>query len=115
MDSLVQDVRSGKPWAASGSQFHISIAEMSGNEFLVDMINSLSKAIGRYKDTLYNAETYMDPYIQEHQNILNALYARDRKAGHKAIKEHMRITENDIAILVNADTASTFIDIGKTK
>lgn len=115
MDSLVQDVRSGKPWAASGSQFHIRIAEMSGNDLLVDMINSLSATIGRYKDALFSVETKMAPYIQEHQNILDALRAKDKKAGHKAINDHMKITENDIAVLVNADTASTFIDIGKIK
>lgn len=114
MDSLRADVQSGRPWAMSGTMFHTRIAELAGNELLEGMIRSLSIAIARYKDELYKAETLMKPYIDEHQHILDALKNKDKKAGHKAIKAHNVITENDLYSLIDKNSAVTFLDLSKT-
>lgn len=115
MDSLLDDVQEGRSWVVSGTLFHTRIAEMSHNGFLVEIVSSLATTIGQYKHALFKAKTMMDPYLTEHMNILDALKSGDKKAGHKAIRTHNEITERDISELINADTASTFLDIGKVK
>lgn len=110
MDGLIEVVDKGERWAEAGTRFHICIAEITGNSFLVDAIKSLNETLTRYKNALNNAETGMGVYIEEHQKILDALRARDKKAAAKAVRSHMKITERDVQSLVNHTSASTFIN-----
>ena len=111
MQQLKCDIYSGKPWCVSGTRFHISIATISGNNLLIQQIESLSHIIGKYKDALYEAETNMERHIVDHQNILDALLTRNRAAAHLAIDAHMRNTEADLRRLVDERTAESFIEI----
>ena len=109
MEGLREVIDKGERWAEAGTRFHSCIAEITGNTFLVDAIKSLNETITRYKNALNNAETRMGIYIEEHQNILDALRARDKKAAAKAVRNHMKITERDVLKLVNHNSASDFI------
>ena len=55
------------------------------------------------------ADTQMNNHLEEHKSILIALYNKDKKALHKAIRTHMKTTENDLKRLVNETSASAFI------
>lgn len=109
MNELDNAISHKKPWALAGSKFHTQIAEMSGNTLLLTMIKSLSATVERYKSSLMEADTQMNNHLEEHKNIFIALYNKDKKALHKAIRTHMKTTENDLKRLVNKTSASTFI------
>jgi len=109
MNDLVTAVDKGERWATAGTRFHTCIAEITGNTFLVDAIQSLNDTLTRYKNALNNADTGMAVYLDVHQEILDALRARDKKAVAKAVKAHMKITERDVQRLVNQASAHTFI------
>ncbi|MPN21148.1 HTH-type transcriptional regulator LutR [bioreactor metagenome] len=109
MEDLKKAVLSGNPWAQAGTSFHVRIAEMTGNSLLLKTIDSLATTIGQYKDALIEGNTEMQRHIAEHQNILDAIWKRDKEAVHSAIRRHMSDTERDIKRLVDADTAIHFI------
>lgn len=109
--NLHEAIQSGNPWAIAGSSFHIRIAEMSKNPLLLKNVQMLSSSIGKYKDALFAANTDMELYMREHQNILDALYRRDKKAARKAMIRHMEITKTDLLHLVDKNSANIFLDI----
>lgn len=111
MEDLRQAIQSGNPWAIAGSSFHIRIAELSENPLLLKNVQMLSSSIGKFKDALFAANTDMDLYLLEHQNILEALYRRDKKAAREAMIRHMEITETDLLHLVDKSNASLFLVI----
>lgn len=110
-EDLRQAILSGNPWAIAGTSFHIRIAELSKNPLLLKNVQMLSSSIGKYKDALFAANTDMELYMLEHQNILEALYNRDKKSARKAMIRHMEITETDLLHLVDSSNASLFLDI----
>lgn len=111
MEELREAVVSRKPWAVQGSKFHVRIAESAKNPLVVKLVESYSDTVGHYRDALVdaNSETEMDRHIQEHEAILHALRARDKKAMHAAIRLHMKNTEENLKRLVDENTAINFI------
>ena len=112
METLRQAVLSGKSWATEGAQFHIKIAESTKNPLIVKLVETYSDTVGKYRDALVklNTKEDMDHHIIEHEAILNALCARNKKAMRAAVLNHMESTERNIKLLVNKDSAIDFIE-----
>lgn len=111
LQDLKEAVNSGKPWALEGARFHILLAESTKNPLIVSLIESYSKAVGRYRDTLVEANTDfdMDIHLKQHDKILEALKERNNEKMIKSIKDHMETTEKNLKRLVNENSASEFI------
>ena len=111
MEQLRQAVMSRKPWAVQGARFHVCIAQSAKNPLVVKLVASYSDTVGHYRDALVdaNSESEMARHIQEHEAILDALRARDKKAMHAAIRVHLKNTEENVKRLVDQNTAINFI------
>ena len=111
MEQLRQAVMSRKPWAVQGARFHVCIAQSAKNPLVVKLVASYSDTVGHYRDALVdaNSESEMARHIQEHEAILDALRARDKKAMHAAIRVHLKNTEENVKRLVDQNTAINLI------
>ena len=109
MEELREAVMSRKPWAVQGTKFHVRIAESAKNPLVVKLVESYSDTVGHYRDAMVDANVEMERHIQDHEAILNALCARDKKAMHAAIRLHMENTEENLKRLVDQNTAINFI------
>lgn len=112
MEALRHAVLSQTRWAAQGATFHIRIAESAKNPLIVKLVESYSDTVGKYRDAMVNSntDTDMDHHIQEHEAILQALRARDKKAMHTAIRRHLKNTEKNLQRLVDQNSAADFIN-----
>jgi GntR family transcriptional repressor for pyruvate dehydrogenase complex len=79
--------------------FHLTLARVTENDVLVGFIETLWDL--RYQSALCEyffrraREAGMDPPVDEHQKVLDALKARDPDAARAAMREHLaRVTEN---------------------
>ena len=83
-------------------RFHVAIAKASGNGVLVAMVENLWDL--RYqpgcRDLLERAgRVRAQPLVNDHQEILDALKARDPNAARNAMREHLgRVIENLMAV-----------------
>ena len=80
-------------------RFHVTIARATRNSALVTVIENLWDL--RYKSPLCRAmlerarEVGVRPLIDDHQEILSALRARDPKTARNAMREHLgRVIDN---------------------
>jgi GntR family transcriptional repressor for pyruvate dehydrogenase complex len=79
--------------------FHIALARVTGNDVLVGIVEKLWDM--RYQSALCEyffrraREAGIEPPVDEHQKVLDALKARDGQAARFAMREHLaRVTEN---------------------
>jgi DNA-binding FadR family transcriptional regulator len=79
--------------------FHIALARVTENDVLVGFIETLWDM--RYQSALCEyffrraREAGIEPFVDEHQKVLDALKARDSEAARNAMREHLaRVTEN---------------------
>ncbi|MEX2449797.1 MAG: GntR family transcriptional regulator [Rhodospirillales bacterium] len=73
---------------ARGAEFHDVILGACANEPLVEIIAGLRLRISRYR-TMIAATRNQQIRIAEHQDILNALYARNAKGAEAAMIRHI--------------------------
>ncbi|MDQ0508381.1 GntR family transcriptional repressor for pyruvate dehydrogenase complex [Peptoniphilus ivorii] len=107
MQDLRKAVLSQNPWAVQGAKFHVRIAESTKNPLIIKLIESYSDTVGHYRDALvdFNTPQEMKNHIQEHEDILNALRNRDKKAMEVAIRKHLMRTEENLEKLVHENAA----------
>jgi DNA-binding FadR family transcriptional regulator len=79
--------------------FHIALARVTGNDVLVGIVEKLWDM--RYQSALCEyffrraREIGIEPPVDEHQTVLEALKAGDTEAARSAMREHLaRVTEN---------------------
>lgn len=79
--------------------FHIALARVTGNDVLVGIVEKLWDM--RYQSALCEyffrraREIGIEPPVDEHQTVLEAVKARDAEAARSAMREHLaRVTEN---------------------
>jgi DNA-binding GntR family transcriptional regulator len=73
-------------------RFHFVIYARAGNRYLVNMINTLWELAERYRYRYVFMRDRADVIQKEHQAILDACKARDKKALQTAINHHMHHT-----------------------
>jgi GntR family transcriptional repressor for pyruvate dehydrogenase complex len=79
--------------------FHVALVRVTDNDVLVGMVEKLWDM--RYQSALCEyffrraRESGIEPPVDEHQKVLDALKARDPEAARAAMREHLaRVTEN---------------------
>jgi GntR family transcriptional repressor for pyruvate dehydrogenase complex len=95
LDAVAQAVEEGRNSVAADFQFHLEIARATQNPHFADLMTTLGSMIiprGR----LGNAETqseerraYMRRVNREHENIFDAISARDGDAARAALRTHL--------------------------
>ncbi|MBQ8184478.1 MAG: GntR family transcriptional regulator [Lachnospiraceae bacterium] len=73
-----------------GEQFHIRLAEFSGNGYLAEMISGASASAVRYLANQQHPEQFLDNSGAEHEEILQTILAGDAQAARKKMKEHIQ-------------------------
>jgi DNA-binding FadR family transcriptional regulator len=93
LDAMRAELAGGLKPVEADRRFHLSIAEMSGNSVLVDMVGSLFD--GRHSPLslhmsgqIESNDTWKDA-LAEHEAIYQALEARDPQAASAAICRHL--------------------------
>jgi DNA-binding GntR family transcriptional regulator len=77
-------------------QFHTSFVSGAGNSRLIRIYETLAAESRMCILSLEVSYPRVDVLVQEHQNILDLLEARDRRGLQKAIKRHMQKAVEDL-------------------
>lgn len=93
-DAFADGVRSGKLEPAADLEFHARIAEASGNEFYVSLLESIHEAVmGLMRLTLGLTRTASKKraltVLDEHSTIVAAIRAREGEEARVAMKYHL--------------------------
>jgi len=83
----------------SGQAFHNVILRECGNAPLRDVLTHFSSRINRFRMLAQSFETYDEARLDEHQRVLDALYARDPDVAEAAMVFH--IQQSGEALLAN--------------
>ncbi len=114
IDDTLHDLReallSKKAWAEQGAAFHVRIAECARNPLLVKMVGNCADVIGRCCDAMIPSDTEgsRTHHIQEHEDILNAIHAREREAAEAAVRILMKSMEKELRGLMNINSVIDF-------
>jgi GntR family transcriptional repressor for pyruvate dehydrogenase complex len=74
--------------------FHYLLAEASGNEVLVRIMDGLMDRLSETRATSLRGAGRPAQSLRQHRRILAAIEARDAKAAEKQMMEHLRNMEN---------------------
>lgn len=80
--------------------FHGLIYQSTDNDRLVQMVNHLREQMYRYRIEHLKDKNQRNILLQEHQDIMRALAARDVDAVRKAIRTHINKQEEQIARMI---------------
>ncbi len=95
LDSFQASVRSGSETVPSDLQFHLLVAQASGNRYFHDILSHLGTNIiprsrlNSAKLAKDDPKVYMDRVINEHEDIYNAISRQDPEAARAAIRTHL--------------------------
>jgi DNA-binding GntR family transcriptional regulator len=76
----------------AGSDFHLELARLSGNNFMVDGVRSAMLRLARTRWLEVRTPASRHQAWSEHQQILEAVARRDAQAAAELIGEHIRST-----------------------
>lgn len=78
---------------ALDSEFHLTLARRTGNDFLADLMVAIRESVRRVMDTVFEADgvwpEQRERYVQEHVNILTAIQNRDESRAIDLIQDHI--------------------------
>jgi GntR family transcriptional regulator, transcriptional repressor for pyruvate dehydrogenase complex len=104
MEMSIDAMRAGgghrEAFHAADVRFHENLAAASGNRLLVFLIEALAEPLAESR--LQSFEGHLarggtvDDVIQQHEDILDAVRARNAKAAAQAMREHLKQTEQDL-------------------
>ena len=81
-------------------EFHGLIYQATDNDRLVQMVNHLREQMYRYRIEHLKNKSQRTVLLQEHQDIMRALAARDVEAVRRAIRAHINKQEAQIAKMI---------------
>ncbi|MDI9242559.1 GntR family transcriptional regulator [Fusibacillus kribbianus] len=85
--------------AQADEAFHGLIYQATENERLIQMVNHLREQMYRYRIEHIKDRSQRKVLVQEHQEIMRALAARDVEATRRAIRNH--INKQEVAVSKN--------------
>lgn len=93
-ERMAQDVANGRVPIAADREFHLGVAQMSGNDVLVRMVADLfderhSPLSSKMRGHFERGDTWIAT-LDEHRAILEALEARDPVQAHAAMQRHLK-------------------------
>jgi DNA-binding FadR family transcriptional regulator len=77
-------------------QFHIAIAQATGNELLSMFVGVLTSLLRDYMGKGILIEGGIEDAITRHREIFEALQCRDAKAVHQAMVEHLKVSSLNV-------------------
>ncbi|WP_293890435.1 MULTISPECIES: FadR/GntR family transcriptional regulator [unclassified Sphaerochaeta] len=77
-------------------QFHIAIAQATGNELLSMFVGVLTSLLRDYMGKGILIEGGIEDAIKRHREIYQALLNRDAKAVHQAMVDHLRVSSLNV-------------------
>ena len=115
LDELVQrgyqpgDPESQAAFLEANREFHLAIAEASGNARLIRMVNSCMEEIGRLLHIGLATDDYGDKYQHEHRELIQALIEGDADAAESITYAAIRGGEE--MVLQALLETSTLVDV----
>lgn len=70
--------------------FHVMLAQLSGNGFLVDLVEKSNLVVKRFHTLVGTLEKHVAAAGNEHREILDALAAQDYARAEEAIRAHLQ-------------------------
>ncbi|MGY4691400.1 FadR/GntR family transcriptional regulator [Salibacterium sp. K-3] len=88
---------------AADVAFHMAVAEASGNQLMMDMMNQLSDTLRKTmfesrRVWLFSEKRSLDRLYEEHEQILTAIEQRDAAAARSAMLEHLTHVEATLQV-----------------
>jgi GntR family transcriptional repressor for pyruvate dehydrogenase complex len=84
-----------------GVDFHRTIAEATGNPLLVLVLDLVERTLTRVKQSLNIDQEFCQAFIDNHQEIVNALIVRDPEQAESAMHLDMVVVEREMLRLAN--------------
>lgn len=109
LDALIELLRSlpgddvDAEHESAGPNFHIELAQLSGNQFLVAGVQDVVTRLARTRWLDLRSAATREAARTEHRRILDALEARDPDASAQAVVAHIRNTTDRLVASLNAD------------
>ena len=97
VDGMRKEIAQKRTPLEHDRQFHLTIAEMSGNSVMVRLVSDLfderhSPISTKLRSRYENMRTW-NAALKEHEAILHALEARDPLAAQTAMRSHLKASE----------------------
>ncbi|WP_028229526.1 FadR/GntR family transcriptional regulator [Paraburkholderia ferrariae] len=95
-ETMEREVHAGQIPEAADRAFHVALAQMTGNEILVQTVEALfdkrhTPLSSKLRDH-FESETTWLAALDEHRDILEALEARDALQAQAAMQRHLKIS-----------------------
>jgi len=78
--------------------FHRALAEATGNPLWIALLNSLNDLLRQYREEGFRGKASALHAADQHEQILNAVTAKDADAAACAMQEHLQRSQQDIKI-----------------
>ena len=88
--TAMQAVTSSDEWVNADVEFHLAIADASGNTVLANMLKSISSLLRVWIHRVMDEESSFERAIREHEPVLAAIRSRDSTAAGAAMEAHMQ-------------------------
>jgi GntR family transcriptional repressor for pyruvate dehydrogenase complex len=86
-------VQRGETGVEEDTAFHFLIAEATGNEVLLRIVDSLMDLLRKTREASLQHDTRPARSLKQHQTVLEAIEARDPAAAERRMREHIREVE----------------------
>jgi GntR family transcriptional repressor for pyruvate dehydrogenase complex len=74
-------------------QFHMAIAQASGNDVLINLMNTLSEGIRSFLRNVWAEDGQEQRLLDEHRELYEAIAARDKQRATQLLLAHLERTE----------------------
>lgn len=82
------------------AEFHEAIYETANNAFLADETRRLRNRVAAYRRRVTHMPTRIEDTIREHEEIMEAILARDPEAAHRAMRAHLTLLGENLLDLI---------------
>lgn len=94
LEQMATDLRNGAIGSEADWRFHDAIASATGNALLLRTMRSLTDqmkdALGLYRERLLRIPGMGETLLREHQEILEAIRAKEPSLAHELMRSHIR-------------------------
>ncbi|RLV47830.1 FadR family transcriptional regulator [Nocardioides mangrovicus] len=93
---MAEEIAAGRPGLDGDRRFHLGVARASGNPILVELINDIRRAFDRSSETSLTRPGQPQCSLADHQQIYDAVAARDADRAAASMLEHLVSTTHDL-------------------
>lgn len=88
-------------WSDAGLHHHFAIAELSGNELLVRLIESIGQELKTFRRVLVTHPKNMAEQIRDHEEMVQAIVEHDEQRARDVMRRHLERTKQALAEILN--------------